>query len=392
MGRGKGVHASSGSSIALTFQYRGARCREKLKLEPTPANLKYAQRLKATIEHEIATNTFDYAKHFPKSRRARKLSRTPGAAITVGEQLIAWLDSREGEIEVETFHEYELDINRHLKPNFGHLHLDQLSRHAVKTWAAQSGLSRKRVNNILIPMRSMYADALSQEPPLVVRNPLLGFELKRVRLVKTDDLIDPFTQDEMAAAYSKCESDEDRDFIEFWVWTGLRLQEIIALEWRDVDWIKGTIRIARAIREGRVKAPKTEAGEREVKLLLPALTAAKRQKARTFLAGGRIWRNPRTGDPWVGDGAIRKTFWQPLLKRAGVRYRPPKQLRHTYASWMLSAYENPAWVAQQMGHEDWGQIRITYGKWIPDVDPLAGDRAVKAIYDSNVARRNENAM
>jgi integrase len=50
-------------------------------------------------------------------------------------------------------------------------------------------------------------------------------------------------------------------------------------------------------------------------------------------------------------------------------------LRHTYASMMLSAGENPAWIARQMGHADWGMIRRTYARWMPDVEPNAGEKA-----------------
>lgn len=43
----------------------------------------------------------------------------------------------------------------------------------------------------------------------------------------------------------------------------------------------------------------------------------------------------------------------------------PYQTRHTFASTLLSRGENPLWVAQQMGHKDWGQIIKIYGQWIP---------------------------
>ncbi len=33
------------------------------------------------------------------------------------------------------------------------------------------------------------------------------------------------------------------------------------------------------------------------------------------------------------------------------------------------------WVAQQMGHKDWGMIRKIYGRWIPEMRPEAGNRA-----------------
>lgn len=36
----------SGKNIRIDFIYRGVRCRETLKIEPTKANLKYAERLR----------------------------------------------------------------------------------------------------------------------------------------------------------------------------------------------------------------------------------------------------------------------------------------------------------------------------------------------------------
>lgn len=51
--------------------------------------------------------------------------------------------------------------------------------------------------------------------------------------------------------------------------------------------------------------------------------------------------------------ALRKRQWKTLCKRASVRYRPPGQMPHTFASMALMAGESPQWVAAQMGHRDW---------------------------------------
>jgi integrase len=88
-----------------------------------------------------------------------------------------------------------------------------------------------------------------------------------------------------------------------------------------------------------------------------------------------VFLNPSTGNPWVGDGQIRKTAWKPALHRASVRYRYPYQTRHTFASMLLTASENPAWMAKQMGHKDWGMIRRVYARWLPDSISGAGSKA-----------------
>jgi integrase len=86
-----------------------------------------------------------------------------------------------------------------------------------------------------------------------------------------------------------------------------------------------------------------------------------------------VFHNPRTNKPWNNSDRV-KRFWDRIIKRAGVEYRIPYTTRHTFASLMLSSGVNPMWVARQMGHKDWGMIRKTYGRWLPDVDTSVQDK------------------
>jgi integrase len=127
-----------------------------------------------------------------------------------------------------------------------------------------------------------------------------------------------------------------------------------------------------------------------VKLLGPALEALQAQKLHTFMKGGVVFENPRTGETWTGDQPIRRGVWVPVMRKAGVRYRRPYQTRPTYASMMLSAGESPMWVAQQMGHSDWTMIARICGRWIPEDAPDAGQKAVK-IFGQNAGITAANA-
>jgi integrase len=56
-------------------------------------------------------------------------------------------------------------------------------------------------------------------------------------------------------------------------------------------------------------------------------------------------------------------FWARMLKRLGIRYRRPYNMRHTYATAMLMAGMAPAFCAKQLGHS----VEVflgTYAKWI----------------------------
>lgn len=172
------------------------------------------------------------------------------------------------------------------------------------------------------------------------------------------------------------------NLVQFALGTGLRTSEVVALDWRDVDFIRGEVMITKAMTQaskGAAEIPKTAAGRRAVKLLGPAMTGLKAQKEHTFLAGEEVFQNPRTLERWAGDGPIRKTMWAHAVKKAGVRYRRPYQTRHTYASMMLSAGEHPMWVAKQMGHSDWTMIARVYGRWMPSENATSGAKAEKAF-------------
>lgn len=62
------------------------------------------------------------------------------------------------------------------------------------------------------------------------------------------------------------------------------------------------------------------------------------------------------------------SLWNTTIRRSGVRRRRPYQTRHTYACWMLSAGANPAFIANQMGHENAEMVYTVYSAWINALD------------------------
>lgn len=376
MGDRGSVFAASKSSIGIRFRYRGVLCEERIKLAPTPRNMGYATNLRGRILSDIAKGQFDYHAYFPGSKRSVLLAKEPAAMVSIGAKLDAWLAAIRPSIEHSTAVGYERAIRNTLSPAFGKTLLRDLSRAQIRTWIAEQTVSAKRLNNVLAPLRQMLAEAM--EEGVIAANPMSGIRIKRKG--PKDDDVDPFTPEECAAILNECDS-QFRNLIQFALWTGLRTSELIGLRWQDVDWRAGLVLVRQASVMKQVKGPKTAAGRRNVKLLPPALAALQAQRAHTQLAGGAVFHDPRTGEPWLGDKQIREWHWRPALARAKVRYRYPYQTRHTYASTLLSAGENPVWVASQMGHKDWVMIVRTYGRWIPQVDPTAGDKATALCGD-----------
>jgi integrase len=69
------------------------------------------------------------------------------------------------------------------------------------------------------------------------------------------------------------------------------------------------------------------------------------------------------GQPWSSMEVHRA--WKRVLLAAGVRYRSPEQLRHTWASTMLSRNAPLLYVQQQGGWRSASVLLRVYARWMP---------------------------
>ncbi len=372
-----GVRAASKTSIQIAFTYRGINCRERIKLQPTPANLKRAEQHRGAIYDAIHRGTFDYAKTFPDSPNKFLFSEQKGEGYLLEIYLETWLQRQKSHLKSSTWDDYRKIVEHTIIPEFGRNTLTDIKRPMLRDWGFKQTCGNKRLSNIQSVLRKALQDALDDD--LIETNPLYGWKYTRKEAPNPVDDVDPFTADEQNAILNACREPQHRNLFQFAFWTGLRTSELAALEWGDIDWLRGLARITRALTQAAETAemPKTKKSTRDVKLLAPALAALEAQKKYSYLAGATIFLNPRTEQSWTGDQPIRHGAWLPAIKKSGVRYRRPYQTRHTYASMMLSAGESPMWVAQQLGHCDLSMMGRVYGRWIKDSAPEAGEKAVQ---------------
>lgn len=371
-------YGATRSTIRIRFQFQGREYREPLKLLATPANLKYAERLRGEILNAIACGTFSYVDYFPESKHANQQAQ-PVAKTTVGDMLDAFMKAarlavERGAMSPSTLHGYRKIVDGILKPKWGSVPVTEAKPATLRSWIAALDVTAKTARNILSPLRSIFEDALNDE--LIEQNPFDKIALDKI-LIKTKRKstyeLDPFTLDEITAILGACDGPA-RHLFQFAFWSGLRTSELIGLRWSDVDFEAGLIRVRQAVVVRQEKnTTKTEAGTRDVLMLPSARAALEAQKQwSALMKHGRVFTVPWNGKPWADDKQIRVNCWAHILKKAKVRYRNPYQTRHTYASMLLSRGENPLWVAQQMGHVDTEMIVKHYGRWIPERDAKAG--------------------
>jgi integrase len=203
------------------------------------------------------------------------------------------------------------------------------------------------------------------------------------RVVRTDESevaqIEVFRPTELRAVLEVALRDYPalHPFIFMLARTGLRLGEVLALQWADVDFAQRTTLVRRSSRRGQTKITKNGKARRvDMSCQLCDVLRGWRtlQEAEAALRGREAgeWVFP-SADGALGDQDAFRRAWTTILRGAGLRYRKPHTLRHTYASLLIQAGEPITYVQQQLGHHSAAFTLAVYGHFIPRADHRAVD-------------------
>jgi integrase len=80
----------------------------------------------------------------------------------------------------------------------------------------------------------------------------------------------------------------------------------------------------------------------------------------------------------INQQIFRQKAWALLLKRLAIRYRPPYQMRHTFATLALSAGENHNWVSRMLGHKSLVMTLERYNRYLPNLTRRDGKALLAA--------------
>ncbi|MEW5908553.1 MAG: site-specific integrase [Thermodesulfobacteriota bacterium] len=279
-----------------------------------------------------------------------------------------------------TFERYEQAM-KHILPIIGNKPLDQITRGDVRDVLLrifQQGLSNSSVSIARDAISGPFGHAVDAE--LIQVNPGIGV-LKRLGLERRQQLsIEPLTRDEVDLFLTTCQNREP-GYYEFFLCafrTGMRLGELIALHWGDIDFNGKFIVVRRSYRRGKLDTTKT-GKERRVDMsdqLETALRNLLTRRKREALSTGK-------GEPveivfhqdgdYLPQNTVRNVFNR-ILRKAGLRKVRIHDMRHTFASLLLSNGESPVYVKEQLGHSSISITVDIYGHLIPSSNRKAVNR------------------
>jgi len=326
---------------------------------------------------------------------ARRMNQINGGTYQECEKILfkdfaaKWLsDYAKISVKRSTYISYKSIVRLHLNPRFGKMFLHRISTSDIQKFVSEKitkeKQSPKSVVNILVPFKEMFKHAviwgyLKRDPSLYVKRPRV--EQEEMDFLNPEE-IQLFLQNVNPVYYVL--------FLTA-VMTGMRRGELLALQWGDVDWNSNQISVRRSIFRGEFLKPKTKNSIRRI-VMSPVL----RQVLEQHRLHGRnsdmdlIFSN-ENGLALDPENMIKREF-HPALDRAGLRRIRFHDLRHTYASLLISQGENIKFVQSQLGHASAKTTLDRYGHLMPNLDNDAARRLDKTVFGNFVRKLLENPV
>lgn len=311
----------------------------------------------------------------------------PPSTATLGEWLDVWLrEYVRPSVRKTTYAQYESLTRLHVKPALaGHKVRDLQAADIQRLLNDElaTGLSARTVRLLHTVLHASLKQAALEG--IVIRN--VADYVRKPRGPQRQMRV--LTQDEMTRLLDVAAGDRIGPALITLLGTGLRVGELIALQWSDVDLQEGILRVSRsASRVSRgdghteivIDEPKTLSGRRTIPLPAPVLEAVKewrRRQAEERLQSGEHWHD--TGLVFTGylgvmlDRSNIRRSLDRLCRQAGIPHVGIHALRHTFATRMLEAGVPARIVQEMLGHSRVAVTLDIYTHVLPDQKRKAAD-------------------
>jgi len=329
-----------------------------------------------------------------RDKLARALSDRLGGLVfdagtlTVGEYLDRWMRDVEGTVRESTHQRYGYAVGPHVKPALGSIKLKDLNPAQVRWFyrnRLDSGLSPASVHKLHVVLHKALKAAVSDG--LIPRNVAAGLKLPKL----SREEIDPLNREEARRLLEAAKGERLEALYMLALNTGMRLGELLALNWDDVDLEGEVLRVRRTLtRAGKVYTtgePKTRNSRRVIRLTGAAVEALRGHLPRQLEEMGRMGSLYQPGGlvfatevgTIVNPSNVRNRSLKPLLKKAGLRPVRFHDLRHTCATLLLLKNVNPKIVSELLGHASVSITLDVYSHLMPDMQEKAARALEEAL-------------
>jgi integrase len=275
---------------------------------------------------------------------------------------------------------YRTVLLRWLKPKWGEYLLRDVKAVAVEQWLRSLSLAPKTKTHIRSLLHLLFQNARRWE--FIDRNPIELVRQKGGRL----NIPRVITPEEVQAILAEL-GEPYRTMVLVAACLGLRISEVMGLQWHDFDWENLTVLVQRSVVQGRVGETKTEYSRRPLPLD-PDLAASLLQ-----FRAGRFYVGP---EDWVFAGDHGRPQWTemilrnhvaPAAERAGVGKIGWHTFRHTYSTMLRSIGTDVKVQQELLRHADIQTTMNIYTQAVSGAKRDANSKVVRMILPADKATK-----
>lgn len=267
---------------------------------------------------------------------------------------------------------YLSELNRWILPRWGEYVLEDVKTVAVEQWLRSLSLAPKSKTHIRSLMHLLYQNARRWE--MTTRNPIelvrqSSRRLRIPRVLSADEI--RLLLEELAEPY--------HTMVLVAACLGLRVSEIVGLQWSDFDWDNMTVLIQRGVVQCRVGETKTETSCRPLPID-PGLAARLRElheRASYRAPGDWVFANDAGRPRW--QETILQRQLKPAALRAGIGKIGWHTFRHTYSTMLRSAGTDIKVQQELLRHANIQTTMNIYTQAVSDQKRAANSKVVEMV-------------
>lgn len=364
------------------------------KLSATSSNL-------ITVKRDIIPSVIEYL-----TGKIKSFEEEENKDFTVEEWATKFFEAYPSKVRENVFESNFKHYNNHIKPYFGDRKLKSILPIEIETWqndllskTYKKGNLLKRYQPLTVKKyRSVFLSIFDSAVKnlKVESNPLRKVEAPKEEgkvTIEYDDKnereIFPFNENEIKIILENTNG-YLKNFILFMYSSGMRPGEIIALKWKDVDFEKKQIKIYKTMVRGKLSPPKTKASKRDIDMLTLAEQALKAQYELTKDYDFVFINSQKT---FFFSHDIINLRFRKVLQSNDIQDRKLYNLRHTFASQLVSSGEDLNWISKTLGHKDPQTTLMYYSKPIKEDEKIRLEKINKigANFGANIFSSSSKA-